>query len=154
MRQAPGRPTLSGMLAELLNERCHCVSSDEVRLEGALSRGASEAIGRASGDGASALFAKFPVYKLTRGKFDELLERPYLAQRIVKPSERVVRVGDEFHKLKLDVRAYVVEGRVVLLGARLYQGHTTNFRTLGGGFATVLSVPKVDALEPASNDAR
>jgi hypothetical protein len=89
--------------------------------------------------------------KLTRGKFEELLARPYLAQRIVKPSERVVRVGDELHKLKLDVRAYVVEGRVVLLGARLYQGQTTNFRTPGGGFATVLSVPSGTRPELSSN---
>ncbi len=79
--------------------------------------------------------------KLTRGKFEELFEQPYLAQKIVAPSERVVKIGAELHKLKLDLRAYVVEERVVLLAARLYQGQTTNFRTPGGGFATVLCPP-------------
>jgi hypothetical protein len=79
--------------------------------------------------------------KLTRGKFEELFEQPYLAQKIVAPSERVVRVGSELQKLKLDLRAYVVGERVVLLAARLYQGQTTNFRTRGGGFATVLCAP-------------
>lgn len=78
--------------------------------------------------------------KLTRGKFETLFETPYLAQHLVPPSERVVRVGGKLEKLKLDIRAYVVDERVVLLGARLYQGQTTNFRTPGGGFATVLSL--------------
>jgi hypothetical protein len=53
----------------------------------------------------------------------------------------VVQVGGELQTLKLDVRAYVVDERVVLFGARLYQGQTTNFRTPGGGFATVLFRP-------------
>jgi hypothetical protein len=30
---------------------------------------------------------------------------------------------------------------VQLVSARLYQGQTTNFRTPGGGFAAVFSVP-------------
>jgi len=80
--------------------------------------------------------------KLTRGKFETLFETPYLAQNIVPPSERVVKVGGQLEKLKLDLRAYVVDERVVLLAARLYQGQTTNFRTPGGGFATVLSLPR------------
>ena len=40
-------------------------------------------------------------------------------------------------RLKLDVRCYAYDGRVLMLAARLYQGQTTNFRTPGGGFATV-----------------
>jgi hypothetical protein len=35
----------------------------------------------------------------------------------------------------------VYRGRVQLISARLYQGQTTNFRTPGGGFAPVLTVP-------------
>ncbi len=41
--------------------------------------------------------------------------------------------------LKLDLRAYVYDGRVQLTAARLYQGQTTNFRTAGGGFAPVFT---------------
>jgi hypothetical protein len=79
--------------------------------------------------------------KLTRGKFEEVLAGDYLAQQIVHPSERSLPVDGAAHKLKLDVRAFVVAERVVLLAARLYQGQTTNFRTQGGGFATVLAAP-------------
>jgi hypothetical protein len=37
----------------------------------------------------------------------------------------------------MDIRAYVYNGEIQLLAARLYQGQTTNFRTQGGGFAPV-----------------
>jgi hypothetical protein len=79
--------------------------------------------------------------KLTRGKFDAVLAGEYLAQRVVAPSERVIPFEGQTKRLKVDVRAYVVERRVILLAARLYQGQTTNFRTPGGGFASVLSLP-------------
>lgn len=81
--------------------------------------------------------------KLTRGKFDAILQGEYLAQAIVPPSERTIDDGSAPHALKFDVRAYVVEREIVLLAARLYQGQTTNFRTPGGGFATVMGVPAV-----------
>jgi uncharacterized circularly permuted ATP-grasp superfamily protein len=83
--------------------------------------------------------------KLTRGKFEEILDGDYLAQRVVAPSERMILVEGQSRRLKVDVRAYVVEGRVLLLVARLYQGQTTNFRTPGGGFASVLRLPEAKA---------
>jgi hypothetical protein len=43
------------------------------------------------------------------------------------------------------VRAYVVEQKVLLFAARLYQGQTTNFRTPGGGFASILRLPEANA---------
>ncbi len=79
--------------------------------------------------------------KLTRTKFDEVMAGEYLAQQIVTPSERTVTVAGQPKKMKLDLRAYVVDSRVLLFAARLYQGQTTNFRTSGGGFATVLAIP-------------
>jgi len=42
-------------------------------------------------------------------------------------------------RMKLDLRCYVYDGRVLSVAARVYQGQTTNFRTPGGGFATVFS---------------
>lgn len=39
--------------------------------------------------------------------------------------------------LKFDLREYTYDGAVQWVAARLYQGQTTNFRTLGGGFAPV-----------------
>jgi hypothetical protein len=74
--------------------------------------------------------------KLTRRVWEEILEREYVAQELVVPSER--RIAADI-ALKLDVRNYAYSGEVQLLAARLYQGQTTNLRTAGGGFAPVLT---------------
>lgn len=77
--------------------------------------------------------------KMTRGVWEEIASRRYVAQRIVPPSERTI-VRDELEvPLKLDVRCYVYDGAVQLVASRLYQGQTTNFRTQGGGFAPVFT---------------
>lgn len=75
--------------------------------------------------------------KLTRRVFESILEHDYVAQTLVKPSERHLEAGE----LKLDLRHYVYQGETQLVCARLYQGQTTNFRTPGGGFAQVVVVP-------------
>ena len=77
--------------------------------------------------------------KLTRGTWAQILARPYVAQRLVPPSERTILVDGREQPLKLDLRAYVYDGAVQLVAARLYQGQTTNFRTAGGGFAPVFT---------------
>jgi hypothetical protein len=69
--------------------------------------------------------------------WDEILQGDYVAQQIVLPSERGILVDKEQTALKMDIRAYVYNGDIQLLTARLYQGQTTNFRTHGGGFAPV-----------------
>jgi hypothetical protein len=79
--------------------------------------------------------------KLTRRVFEEILDGTYVAQKMVPPSERRIAVDGAPVELKLDVRAFVYDRRIQLLAARLYQGQTTNFRTRGGGFAPVLTVP-------------
>jgi len=76
--------------------------------------------------------------KLTRRVWAEILSGEYVAQELVPPGER--RVGPDA-VMKVDVRNYVYAGQVQLLAARFYQGQTTNFRTAGGGFAPVLTVP-------------
>ena len=81
--------------------------------------------------------------KLTRGTWERILERPYVAQRLVAPSQRTIRIEDREVPLKLDLRNYVYDGEVQLVAARLYQGQTTNFRTAGGGFAPVFTEPRV-----------
>lgn len=77
--------------------------------------------------------------KLTRRTFAEMLDRAYVAQEIVPPSERTIALDGGEVPLKLDLRNYVYDGRVQLVAARLYQGQTTNFRTPGGGFAPVFT---------------
>ena len=82
--------------------------------------------------------------KLTKRVFEEILEGDYVVQDLVPPSAR--RIGTEVApvELKIDLRNYAYRGRVQLLTARLYQGQTTNFRTPGGGFAPVLTVPRME----------
>lgn len=79
--------------------------------------------------------------KLTKRVFEEILQGGYIAQEIVPPSERRVQVATQPQDMKLDLRCYVYGGQIQLFAARLYQGQTTNFRTPGGGFASVLAVP-------------
>lgn len=77
--------------------------------------------------------------KLTRKTWEAIGQADYIAQTLAAPSERTVSVDGRLTPLKLDVRAYVDDEQVLLLASRLYQGQTTNFRTPGGGFASVFS---------------
>jgi hypothetical protein len=75
--------------------------------------------------------------KITRRVWDEIAGGTYVAQEIVPPSER--QQGSGMNPLKVDIRCYAYQGRVLMYAARMYQGQTTNFRTPGGGFAPVLT---------------
>lgn len=86
--------------------------------------------------------------KLTRRVWDEVTAGGFVAQALVPPSERLVDVGGEPVRLKLDVRAYAYDGRILLLAARTYAGQTTNFRTPGGGFSPVVVLPSLEPTEP------
>lgn len=77
--------------------------------------------------------------KLTKRVWQEILAGEYVAQAFVTPGERKVSGDGSGQAMKFDMRAYTYEGSVMWLAARLYQGQTTNFRTLGGGFAPVFS---------------
>jgi hypothetical protein len=96
----------------------------------------------ASGFGSKAVYRGD---KLTRRVWEEILAGDYVAQAFVPPSERIIRDAASPLALKLDLRSYIYEGKVQMLAARLYQGHTTNFRTPEGGFATVFYPQPVDA---------
>lgn len=82
--------------------------------------------------------------KLTKRVFEEILEGDYVVQDLVPPSQRRLGSDETPVDLKIDLRNYVYRGRVQLVTARLYQGQTTNFRTPGGGFAPVLTVPRIE----------
>jgi hypothetical protein len=60
---------------------------------------------------------------------------------MVPPSERQLVVDGKKLSLKLDIRCVSYKGKIKQLSARLYQGQTTNLRTLGGGLATVFPTP-------------
>ena len=79
--------------------------------------------------------------KLTRRVFQEILQADYVAQAVMAPGERVAGMRAAPENLKFDIRCYAYRGSVQWTAARLYQGQTTNFRTPGGGFAPVYSLP-------------
>ena len=78
--------------------------------------------------------------KLTRRVWSEILAGDFVAQALVPPGQRLIKVDGELSDLKFDLRAYTYAGRVQLMAARMYSGQTTNFRTQGGGFAPVVVV--------------
>jgi hypothetical protein len=78
---------------------------------------------------------------LTRSTFEHILAGRYVAQAVAPTSTRRVMVGNEATDLRVDVRNFRHAGETWLRAARLYRGQTTNFRTPGGGFATVLTLP-------------
>ena len=85
--------------------------------------------------------------KLTRRVWQDILAGEYVAQAFVTPGERKTSDADAAQALKFDLRAYTYEGSVQWVAARLYQGQTTNFRTLGGGFAPVYSaMPAIEQI--------
>lgn len=70
--------------------------------------------------------------KLTKGVWAEITHGGYVAQTLVRPSERMIKIDETPQVRKMDVRLYTYDGQVLLVAARLYQGQTTNFRTPGG----------------------
>ena len=78
--------------------------------------------------------------KVTKSVWREITRGGYVAQTLARPSERMIQLDSALASRKMDVRLYTYEGRLLLVAARLYQGQTTNFRTPGGGFASVLVI--------------
>ncbi|WP_152206487.1 hypothetical protein [Marinobacter changyiensis] len=78
--------------------------------------------------------------KLTRRVFDNILQGDYIAQDLVPPGERGLRIDDTVTTGKVDIRLYTYGGTTLLTAARIYKGQTTNFRTPGGGFAPIFQV--------------
>jgi len=89
----------------------------------------------------AAAFGSRAVYrgdKISRKKFDSILpEAGYVAQRRVEPALVTVETDSGPRAMKFDVRAYAYRDRVLLLGARVYQGQVTNLRSPGGGFSAI-----------------
>lgn len=79
--------------------------------------------------------------KLTKKTWASILQSDYVAQELVPPGERLLVTDGAERSLKVDVRCYVYRGEIQLLGARMYEGQTTNFRTDGGGLAAVFTTP-------------
>lgn len=78
--------------------------------------------------------------KLTKRVFEEILYSDYVAQTLVPPGERHIHLENDNTYLKFDLRHYTYRDQTLLISSRLYQGQTTNFRTVGGGFAHVIVI--------------
>jgi glutathione synthase/RimK-type ligase-like ATP-grasp enzyme len=78
--------------------------------------------------------------KVTKSTWAKIAKGGYIAQQLVTPGERIVKMGDAHESRKMDVRLYTYDGKLLIAAARIYQGQTTNFRTPGGGFAPVFIV--------------
>jgi hypothetical protein len=79
--------------------------------------------------------------KLTKRVWLEIAAGGYVAQQLVPPGTRATSASDPHAHLKFDLRLFAYAGRAQWTAARLYQGQTTNFRTSGGGFAPVYTLP-------------
>jgi len=92
----------------------------------------------------AAAFGSRAVYrgdKISRKKFAEIACEPgYVAQRHAPPGLAHVETSDGPREMKFDVRAYAYRDRVLLLGARVYEGQVTNLRSPGGGFSAICVV--------------
>jgi glutathione synthase/RimK-type ligase-like ATP-grasp enzyme len=91
----------------------------------------------ANGYGSKAAYRGLNV---TTRVFGEILAGDYVAQTLVPAAERTIIVDGEPTVLKFDLRCYAYAGVVQMVAARLWQGQTTNFRTIGGGFTPVARV--------------
>jgi glutathione synthase/RimK-type ligase-like ATP-grasp enzyme len=78
--------------------------------------------------------------KVTKSTWAVIAKGGYIAQQLVTPGERIVKMGDAHESRKMDIRLYTYDGKLLIAAARIYQGQTTNFRTPGGGFAPVFIV--------------
>ena len=78
--------------------------------------------------------------KVTKSTWAEIAKGGYIAQQLVTPGERIIKMGDAREPRKMDVRLYTYDGKLLIVAARIYQGQTTNFRTPGGGFAPVFTI--------------
>jgi hypothetical protein len=76
--------------------------------------------------------------KISRKRFEVIAqEAGYVAQRRIEPGLVTVETSAGPRAMKFDVRAYAYRDRVLLLGARVYEGQVTNLRSPGGGFSAI-----------------
>lgn len=74
---------------------------------------------------------------LTKKVWEYITSNSYVAQETIPATTKNKQIEGKEELFKFDIRAYTYQGAILLLGARVYQGQTTNFRTVGGGFASV-----------------
>lgn len=79
---------------------------------------------------------------LTKKVWEYISTHSYIAQETIPANTKNKQIDGKEESFKFDIRAYTYQGEILLLGARVYQGQTTNFRTLEGGFGSVFIAEK------------
>lgn len=88
-------------------------------------------------------FGAKAVYRgnsISKGMFQKIYNDDYLAQEFVPPGEITLARGMGHKNFKYDLRFYVYQNKIQLVGARLFLGQVTNFQEDDGGFAPVIFV--------------
>lgn len=81
------------------------------------------------------------VYKgasMSRKVFDEVFSPDFIAQELSTPATIEAVINDQKQEFKYDLRCFAYKNELQLIVARLYQGQTTNLKSVGGGFACVV----------------
>jgi hypothetical protein len=91
--------------------------------------------------------------RITRRVWAEIVASgQYIAQEYAPPATRRGGPGEDSTPLKFDLRCVSYGSELRLLSARLYQGQTTNLRTVSGGLASVFLLKSAaDAAAPAQS---
>jgi hypothetical protein len=81
--------------------------------------------------------------RITKRVWEEIVASGnYIAQDFAPPATRRAAPGEDAAALKFDLRCVSYGSEIRLLSARLYQGQTTNLRTVSGGLASVFLLKK------------
>lgn len=91
--------------------------------------------------------------KISRRKWQEILDRDYLAQRFARPSERILRLAGSTAPFKVDIRVWTHGIRPCFIAARLHPGQVMGLRGEGAGFAPILWIDPQRA-DAACRDVR
>lgn len=91
-------------------------------------------------------FGSKQAYKgasLSKKVFEEAIAQGFIAQEFAPASEIEVMQNNQSEKFKFDLRCYAYGSELQCVIARLYQGQTTNLKTIGGGFTVIDWLPNL-----------
>jgi len=80
----------------------------------------------------------FSGKSISKTAFMRLTHHPTLAQPYFDAPLFSTRYNDQDLSFKYDVRAYVINGEVVMMAGRLFNGQVTNLTSMFGGFSALL----------------
>jgi hypothetical protein len=76
--------------------------------------------------------------KISRTRFEALVDAGYLAQEKAEPMTRIQPVDGQRRRFKSDIRVWTQGGKVLHMAARLYAGQVMGMRAKHEGFAPII----------------